>query len=175
MKKGTLIAIVILATLTLLSLALNGLIIFQLLQARRTALTVIADTRRLLDDVSTSTFTYTVAVQQEFPVDASIPFSEEVTVPINTTIPVNTTVVVPVDLGVTTYQLSVPINTVFPVDMDMTVPVSQTIDVVTTVPVDVEVPVAIPISETPLVGHLEKMDTTLTRIEAQLEHPFESN
>jgi hypothetical protein len=175
MRKGTLIAIIILATLTVLSLTLNALTIFQLLRARRTALTVISDAQGLLDEVAGETFTYTVEVNQEFPVDVSIPFSEEVTVPINTTIPVNTTVVVPVDLGVTTYQLSVPINTVFPVDMEMTVPVSQTIDVVTTVPVDVEVPVAIPIGETPLVAYLEKLDTTLTRMEDDLKYPLRTD
>lgn len=175
MKKGYTVAIVILGALTLLSLTLNVLVISQLLRARRTALNVISSTQGLLDEVASETFTYTVEVNQEFPVDASIPFSEEVTVPINTVIPVNTTVVVPVDLGVTTYQLSVPINTVFPVDMEMTVPISQTIDVVTTVPVNMAIPVAIPIDETPLVAYLDKMDTTLTQMENQLKYPLGSD
>jgi hypothetical protein len=101
-------------------------------------------------------------------VATSIPFSQEITVPINTTIPVNTRVVVPIDLGFTTYNLAVPVNTVFPVDMEVTIPVSQTVDIVTTVPMDVDVPIEIVIADTPLVGYLDEVDATLADVATQL-------
>jgi hypothetical protein len=75
---------------------------------------------------------------------------------------------VPIDLGFTTYNLAVPINTVFPVDMEVTVPVSQTVDIVTTVPMDISVPVEIAIADTPLVGYLDEVDTTLAEMATQL-------
>jgi hypothetical protein len=174
MKKSYLIALIVLALLTLLSLALNGVIIVSLLRVRQIALNTVGDARTIVTGISEDTFSYTFKVDQDIPVAVNIPFSEEVTVPINTTIPINTTVIVPIDLGITSYNLEVPINTIFPMDMEFTVPVSQTVDIATTVPLDVDVPIEIPIADTPLVGYLEELDAKLARIEAQLEQPFGS-
>jgi len=174
MKKGYVIALLMLAVLTLLSLALNGVVIFGLLRAQQIGLTTVADARTIITGIGDGTFSYTFEVRQEIPIEASIPFNEEVTVPIKTTIPINTTVIVPIDLGITSYDLKVPIRTVFPVDLEFTVLVSKTVDIVTTVPLEVDVPIEIPIADTPIVGYLEELDAALARVEAQLEQPFDS-
>jgi hypothetical protein len=174
MKKGYLIALIVLSVLTLLSLTLNGLVIFGLLQARQIALGALADTRTIVTGIGDDTFTYIIKVKQDFPIATSIPFNEEVTVPISTTIPINTTFVVPINLGVTSYNLEVPVRTVFPVDLEFTVPVSQTVDIATTVSLDVDVPIEIPIADTPLVDYLEEVDAALAQIEAKLTNPFSS-
>jgi hypothetical protein len=166
---ATLTALII---LTLLSLTLNIVIIAGLLRGRRLALDTLSDARALVNGIGDDTFSYTLAVDREIPINASVPFHEEVTIPVNTTVPINTTVVVPVDLGVTTYDVNVPINTVFPVDMEVTVPVSHTVDVVTTVPLKLDVPIEIPIAETPLLGYLEEMDAALAEMETRLENPL---
>nr|HID13276.1 hypothetical protein [Anaerolineae bacterium] len=168
MKKVYLVALIVLAGLTSLSLALNAAVILGLLQARRIALDTVANARAIVTGISDDTFSYTVKVNQEIPIETSIPFNEEVTVPIKTTIPINTTVVVPIDLGITSYNLEVPIRTTIPVDLEFTVPVSETVDIATTVPLDVDVPIEVPIADTPLVGYLEELDAALARIEARL-------
>jgi hypothetical protein len=160
---------IVLSVLTLASLAFNAMTIVELLWWRQYILTEITDTRAIVRGIGDDTFSYTFEVDQEIPVVASIPFSQEITVPINTTVPVNTTVVVPIDLGFTTYRLSVPINTVLPVDIDVTVPVSQTVDIVTTVPMDIDVPMKIAIADTPLVGYLAQLDAMLADLSAQLD------
>jgi hypothetical protein len=147
---------------------LNAMTIVELLWWRQYILSEIADTRAIFGSIGEDTFSFTFEVDQEIPVATSIPFIQEITVPINTTLPVNTSVVVPIDLGFTTYNLAVPINTVFPVDMEVTVPVSQTVDIVTTVPMDISVPVEIAIADTPLVGYLDEVDTTLAEMATQL-------
>jgi len=172
MKKGYLIALIVLAVSTLLSLTLNGVVIFGLLRMRQIALDTVADARASVTGIGDDTFAYTIEVDQEIPIATSIPFNEEVSVPINMTVPINTTVVVPIDLGFTSYNLDVPIRTVFPVDLEFTVPVSTTVDIATTVPLDVDVPIEIPIADTPLVGYLEELDAALARIEARLAQPF---
>jgi hypothetical protein len=168
MRKGYLIALIVLTVLTLLSLMLNAMAMVELLWWRQYILTEIASTRAIVRDIGEDTFSYTFEVDQEIPVATSIPFSQEITVPINTTVPVNTTVVVPIDLGFTTYNLSVPINTIFPVDMEITIPVSQTVDIVTTVPMDIDVPIEIVIADTPLVGYLDEVDAMLADVATQL-------
>ncbi len=175
MKKGYLIALIMLAVLTLLSLTLNGVVIFGLLRAQQIALTTVADTRAIVNSIGDDTFSYTFEVKQGIPIAASIPFNEEITVPIETTIPINTTVVVPIDLGITSYNLEVPIRTIIPVDLEFTVPVSKTVDIATTVPLDMDVPIEIPIADTPLVGYLEELDTALAQVEARLGQSFGSD
>jgi len=186
MKKGYLIVLIILAVGTLSSLALNGVVIFGLLRARRITLEAqqvaqdtVTETRAVITGIGEDTFAYTVELEQEIPIATSIPFEEEITVPINTTIPINTTVVVPIDLGITSYDLQVPIRTIIPVDLEVVVPISQTVDVATTVPLDVDIPIEIPIADTPLVGYMEELDAALarlgeglTQLEGRLEKPL---
>lgn len=172
MKKGYLAALIVLGLLTLLSLALNVTVVLGLLRFRAIAANTLSEARAIIAEIGDDTLSYTVQVDQEIPVAASIPFSEQVAVPINTTVPISTTVVVPVNLGIATYRLSVPISTVFPVDLEVSVPVSQTVDIATAVPLDVDVPVEIPVAETPVSGYLQELDATLAKIETQLERPF---
>lgn len=168
MKRPTIIALVLLGVLTLLSLVLNGVVIFQLVRLRCVAHGVVADTRTLVTDMADDTFSTTVEIDQEIPISTDLPFNEVMTVPIDTVVPISTTVVVPVDLGFTTYNLAVPIETIIPVDMDVTVPFSGTVDIVTAVPIDVDVPVEVAIADTPLVDYLEELDAILEEIEGQL-------
>jgi hypothetical protein len=168
MKRPTIIALILLGVLTLLSLTLNGIVIFQLLRLRCVAHGVVTDTRTLVTNLTDDTFSTTVEIDQEIPISTDLPFNEVMTVPVNTVVPISTTVVVPVDLGITTYNLAVPINTVFPVDIEVTVPFSETVDVTTAVPIDVDVPVEIAIADTPLVDYLEELDATLEEFESQV-------
>jgi hypothetical protein len=172
MERGYRIALIVLAVLTLLSLALNGAVIFGLLWARQIALSTTADARAMVTGIGDETFSYTIEVRQEIPVAASVPFHEEITVPVKTTIPIDTTVVVPIDLGITTYNLEVPIRTLVPVDLAFTVPISQTVDIRTTVPLELDVPIEIPLADTPLVGYLEKIDAALARFGEKLAQPL---
>jgi hypothetical protein len=171
MKRGYVAALILLAMLTLLSLALNAIVILEFLQLRQASRHVVSDARALVAAISDDTFSYTVEVDQEIPISTGFPFNETISVPINTVVPINTTVVVPVDLRFTTYNLAIPIETVFPVDMEVTVPVSQVIDVTTVVPLEVDVPLEIAISETPLADYLDDVSATLERTEERLERP----
>ncbi|MEE8392195.1 MAG: hypothetical protein V3S14_15575, partial [Anaerolineae bacterium] len=116
MKKTTIVAMILLTLLTLLSLALNGVVIYGLLQARqialeaqRVALNAVNDARSIVTGIGDDTFSYTLKVQQEIPIEMSVPFDEVVIIPVNTVIPIDTTVTVPINLGITTYDLEVPI------------------------------------------------------------------
>lgn len=173
MKKGYLIALIVLTVLTLLSLMLNGAVIYVLLRGQQIALNTVSDARAVVTSINDATISYTVEVDQEIPVAASVPFYETVSVPINTVLPVETTVMVPINLGVISYSLEVPISTIIPVDLEVTVPISQTVDVITTVPLDLDVPIEIPLADTPLVDYVEELDAALARLEARLKRPFD--
>ena len=171
MKKAYLFVVILLTVLTLLSLMLNGVVIYALVQAQQTMHGIVSDAREMVSQLADHTFTYTVEVDQEFPISTEFPFSQTMTVPVNTVVPVNTKVVVPIDLGFTTYRLTVPVNTVFPVDMDFTIPVSQVVDITTVVPMSMALPVEIAVPETPLAGYLEEVDAMLERTQQVIEGP----
>jgi len=172
MKKVYSVGLVVLIVLTLMSLALNGVVLYAIVEVRQTALDIVTDARVLVRQFADDTFTYTVEVDQEFPISTEFPFSQTMSVPVNTVVPVNTQVVIPVDLGFTTYRLTVPINTVFPIDMEFTVPISQVVDITTVVPVSIAVPVEIAVPETPLADHLKELDAILKQTEEDLEQPL---
>ncbi len=180
MKKSYLIALIVLALLTLFSLTLNGVVIYGLLRARQialnaqqSALNTVADVRAIVTGIGNDTFAYTFEIDQEIPIATSIPFDEEVIVPIRTTIPISTVVVIPVNAGLLgTFDIDVPVRTIIPVNLDVVIPVSQTVDIATTVPLDIDVPIEIPFADTPLAGYLEELNAALARIEAQLGQPL---
>jgi len=190
MKKGYLIALIFLAMLTMCSLALNGVVIVGLLRAQRialdaqqTALDAVNDARAIVTGASDDTFSYTLTVEQEIPIATTIPFNEEVSVPIHTTIPISTTVVIPINAGLLgAFSIDVPIRAIIPVDLEFTVPVSQTVDIATTVPLAMDVPINIPLAETPLIDYIDEVDAALTRfeealarLERKLTNPFSSD
>jgi hypothetical protein len=172
MKRGYLIILIVLLVTTILLLVTNGVLIYGMIRAQRAAASTLRTVRRTIQGISQDTFAYTFELQDEIPFKTSMPVNEEFTVPVETTIPVNTTVVVPINLGFTSYNLRVPINTVFPVSMEFTVPVSMTMDVDVSVPVDMEVPIEIPLGDTPLVAYLYEMDASLAELESQLADPM---
>lgn len=174
MQKGYPIALIVLALLTLASLALNAATILWSLYTRQITLAVLSGTRATVADIRDETISYTFEVHRRIPVSASVPISKSVVVPIRATIPVSTVVIIPVNAGILgSFDLDVPIRTMIPVNLNVTVPVSETVGISTTVPLDLAVPVEIPIAETPLVGYLESLDTALAQAERQLADPLD--
>jgi hypothetical protein len=176
MKKLYLAALIVLAILTLVSLALNGVVIFGLLRAQSIALDAqqiglgaVAEARSAITGVGDDTFAYTFEVRQDVPVETSVPFREEVIVPIQATIPISTVVVIPVNTGLLgTFDIDVPVRTLIPVNLDLTVPISHTVDIATVVPLDVDVPIEIALAETPLVDYIAELDAGLAGLEEAL-------
>lgn len=172
MGRRYLVVLTVLSILTLLSLALNGIVLFGFLQFRQTAQGVVSDAQALLAEMSDDTISYTVQLDQDIPISTDVPFNEVFSVPVNTVVPISTTVRVPVDLGFRTYRLTIPIETIVPVDVEATVPVSQVVDVTTVVPLQIAMPIEIPVAETSLAGYFRDTDVMLERLEEQLERPI---
>ncbi len=173
MKKGYLIALIVLAVLTLVSLMLNGITILWSLYTRQINLAMLAGARATVSDLSDETISYTFEVNQGIPISATVPISKSVVVPIRATIPVSTVVIIPVSAGILgSFDLNVPIRTMIPVNLDVTVPISETVNVATTVPLNVDVPIRIPIAETPLAGYLDNLDMALAEVERKLASPL---
>ena len=172
MKKGYVVLLVFLTALTLVSLGVSSATLYGLMRARQIAVETLADARVMLGGMGSDTFSYTIVVNQEIPIAASVPFSERVSVPIQTTLPISTVVSVPINAGLLgTFDVDVPVRTLIPVDLEVVVPVSQTLDIATTVSLDTAVPVEIPISDTPFSRYLGEIDAALESAELELSWP----
>jgi hypothetical protein len=150
----------------ILALALNVVLVANLLSFRAEARRQVQAASVTLNEVELGSFdlpievdeslqismtvpfsdTFMVPISATVPVSTSVLFEDEVTVPINTVIPVNTTIDVPIDIpviGLFQIPIPIPIATNIPVNLTVNVPISREIPVQTDIPVDLVVAVPI--------------------------------
>jgi hypothetical protein len=173
-------AFYVLLSLVLLSLALNLLVLAGLWMARQVVIQALDTGIETVSSLRGETFEMTFPVQQTIPVRTDVPFHRTITVPVDLTmpiseeIPIRETIVIPIDTALGTYKLRVPISLTIPIDL--TVPVkteipftiSETIPISTDVALNMSFPVAIDVSDTPLVGYLDDLRATLQAIRQRL-------
>lgn len=182
---------IILFVLVLISLGLNIYLVWQLQQAQQEVKAVVREvgpgvqtsleqTIADLEAFQNATLEFKVAVDEEFPVEAQIPFNETIDVPIKLTVPIqqdiDTTIVIDVLGQGLPVDVSVPVDVEVPIDTTLTVPIDRTIDVSTTVPLKLDVPIALEIGDTELAGYIDRIreslvsfDTMLGQILAELQ------
>ena len=93
-------------------------------------------------------FDLPIAINQDFPVETEIPldlpFGNEFTVPINKVIPID---------------MEVPIN--LPIETEVTVPINFTVPIAMNVPVVMDIPIDIPLNETPFGAYMKDLSNSL--------------
>ena len=181
MSRGAKWFLALTFVLVLFSLALNAYLIWQaaLLQTRAMALqqearSTVSRFREELSALGEATLSYTVHIDQEIPIDAVVPFREELEIPIQTTVPISQQVQTTVNLEIRSLNLSLPVDVNVPIDLevpiDMSVPVQidRQVPVRTIVPIELDVPVAIRLAETDLARYIELLDQGLADLERAL-------
>ena len=129
---------------SLASLALNVVLIQNLLSVQKTFVDGVDQAIAAIDNASGEAFHYEYRFQQTIPFESDIPFQQDLVIPFKGNIPINTTVQVPIDAGpLGRFTIDVPIDTEFYVDIEVPVHVDQTFHVATEVPVDITFPISI--------------------------------
>jgi hypothetical protein len=130
--------------ISLVSLALNGLLIYNLMNTRQTAVEGLDAAINALDSLGGKGFHYEYRFQEVIPFSGDIPFKQDLVFPFEGDIPINTVIEVPINVGIQTFLVKVPIdtsvyiNTSVPIHVDQTVHVSTTIPLSMTIPIDVK-------------------------------------
>lgn len=177
---------IILFILVLVSLSLNLYLIWQLQRLEQQAKNAarawgpvvqetLAQTITDLQTFQEATIEFNVAVNEDFPVEADIPFNETIEIPVQLSVPIkqeiNTTILLdplgtgqgfPVDVTVPV-DIEIPIDTSIPVSIDRTIPIS------TTVPLNLDVPIALNLGDTELAGYIGRLQESLTSLEGIVE------
>lgn len=160
---------ILLWVIAISSLALNLIMLNQVLSLRRTSGQAIADAIQVIDRVQGQTFTTKVVIDDQIKIDTSIPVNETIPIDIKQTLPIDTTVTVPVDAGLLgTIPLTVPIKAQVPVEIKQDITINQPFKVSTSVPIKLEVPVTIRVADTELAATLADIKARLTNLADQL-------
>jgi hypothetical protein len=189
LSRGSRFLVGLLFVLVLLSLALNGYLIWQWLafrsqalalahqanELRQSALDVVAQFRQELQGIDEMILEYDVHIDERLPVDAVVPFRERLEVPIETVVPISQTIQTTFDLEIPQFGLSIPVDVAVPVQLEvpinLSVPVEidRDIPVQTTVPISLEVPIVIDLADVGLVRYIELIDLGLADLEQALK------
>ncbi|MBA3533421.1 MAG: hypothetical protein H0T73_16000 [Ardenticatenales bacterium] len=162
--------------LVLASLASNAYLIYTALQLQNqlaaTSLTAglaLDNAANQLETVRTQEFTLTVPIDEEIPVNATIPFDETFNIPINLTVPINTNVKVPLQLGMLgTFNLDIPIRTDVPIDITVPIHIKRNVPINTVVPIKLDVPITLTLKGTPMASQLEEWREIILELRKEL-------
>jgi hypothetical protein len=188
LSRGAKIVIFLLFLLGILSLALSVYSIWQLLIFREQALALqqriqdlqqvaletVSHTIMELDTFDQATIQYTVQINDQIPVQAVVPFQENLQVPIQATIPISEEISTTVALEISQLGLSIPLDITLPlaldVPVDLIVPfnIDRQVPVSTTVPIRLEVPIVVKLGETDLARYVELLKQSLKDLQQAL-------
>jgi len=129
------------------SLAINGFLIYTLLRLRDGFAGTLAAARNSLVLSDLSSIELNVEVDQEIPIDTTVSINQRVSVPIDIEYPLNTVVTTFIDLPVIGRQeitipveTTIPINTTLDIPIDLDLPISLVYPLKLSVPVQVQLP-----------------------------------
>jgi hypothetical protein len=129
--------------ISLLSLALNGFLIYKLMDVQRKATAGLNEAIAALEDVGKNGFQYEFHFDNTIPFSGDIPFKQDIVFPFEGEIPFNTTVRVPIDVGLIKTEVEVPVDTSVYVNTSVPIHVDETIHVDTEIPVSLTIPIDI--------------------------------
>ena len=147
MKSGCVVWV--LTVLVLVSLALNAVTIFALLQARTLAKEQIVLLADQLQKAEGQDLTFDIKQTRGIPVQAVVPVQKQLSIPINTTVNIDQVLNVPINTPLGNTSINIPIKTSIPVNLTVPVAISETVTISTTFMLDGNVPVTIPMANTP--------------------------
>ncbi len=155
----------ILTLLVMVSLLLNGILIFGLLKARDVALNALTTARNTLAVMGNEPITTSVHVNHAIPLNTVVPIDQTIHVPLDITYPLSTVVTTYIEVPVLGRQdISIPIETSIPIEYDLTVPVAVEVPISMTYVLEAEVPISFEIPpeiRSPLDKMLQQAESAL--------------
>jgi hypothetical protein len=155
------VSILLLYLLVTLSLALNGMLIWQLLRARDQVYQTLDQFVVMTKDMETQVISVPVHIEKDLPVSLAVPFEYKDTFPVKETVPISETITVPFEVMDTTIKIPVPIDMSIPVDLEVPVSLSRTFDISTTVPIRLDLNIEVRLADTPLPGYLSDLQRAI--------------
>lgn len=133
----------------LLSLALNGVLLFLLRRPER-LVSPMLDRALTRLEAQDATLKYQVRIPAGTPVHFDVPVDERYEVRLNTSLPINTVVTLPLSTPFGTRTVQVPVRTTIPIRQTIPIHLRDTFRLRTRTEAEIVVPLEIPIRDLPL-------------------------
>jgi hypothetical protein len=185
MTRSAKIMITVLFVLVLLSLGLNGLLLWQWWSFQRRVEQTIQEVQPVLHEAISQAITdleafeqtpleFDVKIDQEFPIETEISVNDSLEFPIQTTVPIKqdieTTVLLdPFQSGLEIpTDITVPVDIEVPLDLNVPVHIDESVPISTVIPVNLTVPLSIDVRETELGPYLQRLRQGLASFDQTL-------
>lgn len=164
-KKRRSLAVPILTVLVLFSLGLNFFILWQLYRAKVLVDQGVEQAMQTVQSLTTQTFEVPVHVEQDFPINVTVPFRYQDSIPINTEIPIDVEISVPFNIMGQTINLRFPVQTTVPVNLDVPVDIQMNVPISTVIPLELDLVAAVPLSQTILPQYVQQFEAMMAEIQ----------
>jgi hypothetical protein len=151
-----------------MSLLLHAITLTRLFAVRNTLKTEMG---RLADGVLATkqeVVTYNLDLDQQVPVNLSIPVRQSVVIPINTSVQIKQDITIPIDTGFGTIDLPVPLDVTIPINTEVPIEFNQDVPISTTLPIKMSIPIQLDLGSPQLSGYFDRLHKTLLDLRDQL-------
>jgi hypothetical protein len=153
----------VVSILVVVSLILNGFLLYALLSFREGLVSALDAARSSLVDMEEQPLLFAVTVDKVVPIQTTVPIEQTFVMPLQLDYPLDTVVNTHIDIPILGKQaLAIPVQTVIPISYTLEIPIQTAIPISLTyhlqeeIPVEVVVPAEISSSLTDLIGRLEE-------------------
>lgn len=159
---------IILLTLLAASLILHALTITRLFGVRNTLRDQIDQLASSISEAKASKLSYTVAIDQQVPINVDVPIQRSFSVPIDTQVRIQQNIDLPVETALGNFTIPVPIDASIPVSTTVPIQFDQTLAIDTTVPIKLDVPIQIDLGSEQVSPVLDRLREKLIELRDSL-------
>lgn len=150
-----------------MSLLLHAITLSRLFSIRATLKQEVGRLADSVDATKQQTLSYELPIDQQVPINISIPIRESVVIPVNTTVQIRQDIVVPIDTGFGTVDLPVPLDVNIPISTTVPIEFNQDVPISTTLPVSLTVPIQLDLGSPQFAAYLDKLRDALIQFRDQ--------
>lgn len=150
------------------SLILHALTITRLFGVRNTLRDQIDQLATSISEAKNSKLNYTVAIDQQVPINVDVPIQRSFSVPIDTQVRIQQNIDLPVETALGNFTIPVPIDANIPVSTTVPIQFDQTLNIDTSVPIKLDVPVQIDLGSEQVSPVLDRLREKLIELRDSL-------
>ena len=146
------------------SLLLHALTITRLFGVRNTLREQIDQLASAVTAAKSNRMTYTIAIDQQLPINIDVPIQRSLEVPVNTEVRIQQNIELPVETALGNFTIPVPIDANIPISTTVPIAFDQTVTISTTVPIKLDVPIQIDLGSEQVAPLLDRLREKLIEL-----------
>lgn len=158
----------ILVGLLILSLLMHVLTFVGLFGMRNLLISQITQLADGVQQAKATTVRYNFPIDQQLPINISVPIERSIQVPIRTDVRINQTITIPINTSFGSTSLPVPIDATIPISTTVPIEIKQNWPISATVPIQLQVPLELDMGSPEFAGYFDQLYRTLIELRDRL-------